>query len=457
MLLKWLSISLGLCLALAGTSQAADPKAAPEKVPKRFDARAEKFAFQYAIYLTKPRQADLVEAIERERAEKHPFLARVDAWPADIRGPVIMVGAPSIGEYAPPDLEGLRYFGVGLSQDDAKAVSGAKHVTTLTFASRQADMRRVHIAAQALVADLAREFGGYAWDEETRQVFGAKAWSSRTFPKGDEPPDISRHITMHAYRDGELLRIITLGMWKFGLPDLVANAVAQDSASGVGDLINLVAQTLLERGELVDGAVHVDIPKVKSQTLRAHQSEQLEEGGTGRAVIPLRRAKAEEGDPDNLILELVFGGAGATPQLGQSAILAGLYGGEGEIVFVDHDNAALQSASTRAKKRLLELKPAISDGFSAHESLLVKAPFETSSGGEEWIWVEVVSWRGDRIEGLLANDPFDLPGLERGARVHVDPNRAFDYIYTSPEGEVEGDETTAIIVKIQKESRNTRR
>ena len=34
-------------------------------------------------------------------------------------------------------------------------------------------------------------------------------------------PDLSKHLVIHAYQKGELVRAITLGMEKFGLPDLV--------------------------------------------------------------------------------------------------------------------------------------------------------------------------------------------------------------------------------------------
>ncbi len=59
--------------------------------------------------------------------------------------------------------------------------------------------------------------------------------------------------------------------------------------------------------------------------------------------------------------------------------------------------------------------------------LLVKAPFATRAGGNEWMWVEVVRWEGNRISGILENDSYQVEGLKAGARVEVDEASLFDY------------------------------
>jgi uncharacterized protein YegJ (DUF2314 family) len=79
------------------------------------------------------------------------------------------------------------------------------------------------------------------------------------------------------------------------------------------------------------------------------------------------------------------------------------------------------------------------------EQLMVKAPFATADGGNEWMWVEVVGWQGNSIDGVLTNDAFDIPKLKAGARVEVQADQIFDYLLTKRDGTHEGTETQPLL------------
>ncbi len=87
-----------------------------------------------------------------------------------------------------------------------------------------------------------------------------------------------------------------------------------------------------------------------------------------------------------------------------------------------------------------------------NERLLLKAPFATSSGGRVWMWVEVVSWKGDRVEGILQNDPYYVPGLKAGSRVAFSEADVVDFLHTLPDGTEEGNETGKILMRRDGES-----
>jgi hypothetical protein len=46
----------------------------------------------------------------------------------------------------------------------------------------------------------------------------------------------------------------------------------------------------------------------------------------------------------------------------------------------------------------------------------------------------VTGWKGVRIRGLLANDPFHVPGLRAGAVVDVEEGSVFDDLHRLPDG-----------------------
>jgi uncharacterized protein YegJ (DUF2314 family) len=63
------------------------------------------------------------------------------------------------------------------------------------------------------------------------------------------------------------------------------------------------------------------------------------------------------------------------------------------------------------------------------------------------MWVEVVRLNGDTIDGVLQNDPFEVPGLKAGARVEVYADAIFDYVLVKPDGSRGGNETGRLLEK----------
>jgi len=61
-------------------------------------------------------------------------------------------------------------------------------------------------------------------------------------------------------------------------------------------------------------------------------------------------------------------------------------------------NEELLAASARAKAKLPELQKAFTAGLQPGEFIDLKAPFPTPDGGTEWMWVEVTSWKDDKIK-----------------------------------------------------------
>jgi uncharacterized protein YegJ (DUF2314 family) len=117
----------------------------------------------------------------------------------------------------------------------------------------------------------------------------------------------------------------------------------------------------------------------------------------------------------------------------------------------------LLAASARARKKVLSISKRYAKEPPFGEQLLVKVPFETSEGGSEWMWVEVVRWNGDKIDGILQNDPFDVPALKAGSRVQAKASDVFDYILSKADGSREGNETGELLEAREKAGAATRK
>jgi uncharacterized protein YegJ (DUF2314 family) len=219
----------------------------------------------------------------------------------------------------------------------------------------------------------------------------------------------------------------------------------------MGHLINLFGQALAEGATIQkDGEFDLDVRAIKNPKVREPQVKALGANATSIALLSLKQGVWENGDPKNRLIEITFDRyAGPDAHARQEKMLDGLFGSKDSVVRVKH-NEELLEASRRAKEKLPALRKAFNAGLAPAEFILVKAPFKTPNGGNEWMWVEVTSWQGDEIRGLLKNEPFNIPNLHGGQIVTVSEAGIFDYIRKHANGTKEGNETSAIIEKASK-------
>jgi len=255
---------------------------------------------------------------------------------------------------------------------------------------------------------------------------------------------------MHYWKeDNGSIRFVTTGMRKFGLPDLLVMNPPRSDLAALNDLLNVTCQLLIEQsGTARTGPFKVAFDDLKHRDYAKEIQAKAYPDSKGKTLVLLRPTDALK-DAPNPVLEVVFPeDRGASPSERENAVLTELFGHDDQVSQVVHDDAIL-AASARAKERLLgELKRRAVRGLSAGEQLLVKAPFKTSSGGNEWMWVDVARWRkSGLVEGTLANDPDDVPELKAGSPVKVKEGELFDYIHHLADGGTEGNETGALMSK----------
>ena len=403
----------------------------------------EGFVFDLAVYHFAPPPANADGEVRRMFAAAGIEVRSTPLTQVPTVSTVIMM-RPSLAEFAPPSMETLRYLSRGLSESEKTSLQAAAAVTALSFAGPAKDAAVTYRLALKAALVLEKAAPGVLWDEDTREAFGRASWAERLNDwSGDEPP-LSRQVTIHAYQDGELLRLVTLGMRKFALPDVSVNQVAIHESKPMGTLVNLVCQTLFERGALTRaGELDVSVSHLTNAKMRSEIENDMA-GGTGTGTVHLEIAALQKGDSENRLIEVVFPGPVSKLQERQVSAVTSILGAKDDLVAARHDTALL-AASARARAKALTLKPKFASGAPQLEQLMVKGPFKTASGGNEWMWIEVVRWKGSKIEGILENDPFQVPNLKAGARVEVEEDSIFDYIYRHADGTREGNETSALI------------
>lgn len=436
-----------MLVILACSAGAAEPIAAGS-------AQAPIIKFQFAVYYSAAPTSDPLAALDSITQRNWPALAIVKQLPKDPQGMLVQARMEmNVAEkYAPPDARSLGYFGRGLSKAQVDAVQGSKQALQLNFSHPAKHAMEGLRAASNVAEQVARSTGGLLWDEETREMFTPDKWRElRLANWNGGVPDVSKHLTIHSYKSGDLVRAISLGMAKFGLPDLVIDQFAWSSSNPMGSIINLLAQALAE-GKPVGAGGHIDldINTIANQAIRARELAALKPNGHTIAKLALVKGTMEDGDPANRLAEITFGRyPGPDPQARQDAMLSAMFGYSSTVRTIRH-NAELVAASQAAQMKLAGLRAAFARGLRPGEYIQVKAPFPKPSGGTEWMWVEVSKWQGEKIEGLLKNEPEDIPTLRAGQVVQVRQGKVFDYLHRYPDGKEEGNATGAIIEKMHR-------
>jgi uncharacterized protein YegJ (DUF2314 family) len=411
--------------------------------------------FQFAIYYLPLPSGDPSAALNQLLAREYRKLKLVEEMRED-PGELLVcayVQNDIQTEYAPPDMESLQYFGRGLTRRQEQRLQKCEQAFILNFGHPKDSVWEGLRTANQVAEAIARKTGGLLWDEETRELFTPDEWHRKRIASWTESlPDISNHITIHAYKSDEYMRAITLGMLKIGLPDVVFEDFSWSMYNEIGHLINLFCQSMAEGAAFKEpGKFDLVLRSIKNQKVRKPQVESLKPHATGVAFLSLRKGKWEEGDPQNRLIEITFDRyPGRDVNAKQEEMLSSFFGWEDSVILIKHNNALL-AASRNAKAKLAALYKAFTAELQPGEYILVKVPFETQDGGHEWMWVEVIAWQGDKIKGLLRNQPFNIPSLHSGQIVEVKQEDVFDYIRHYPDGKKEGNETSAIVEKMQQE------
>jgi len=348
--------------------------------------------------------------------------------------------------YAPPTPDSFRHLTKGLRIEQGAAIAKSTRVFILGIEAAPADLMRVNREAGALISRLAEATDGLPWDEECRLLYSREAWKrARVQSWQGDIPDVREQVNMHAYRNPELVRIITLGLRKFGQPDLVLTDVPSSRTRAAGDLVNAFAQRLLEGQKLKDGRFELVLADLRYDAVRKDALADPQPGATGRLMIKPQVTQPEDGDPANKLWSLNFPDApGATPMERQSAALNQLYGAESKIINRRAGDAALQAASEKARKAFFAAEPTFRKGFAPNERVLVKTAFKIKDQ-VEYMWVEILSWNATSFDGVLVNNARFDETLRQGRRVTVELKDVYDYIHFKPDGSSEGNETGKVL------------
>lgn len=104
-------------------------------------------------------------------------------------------------------------------------------------------------------------------------------------------------------------------------------------------------------------------------------------------------------------------------------------GEEDNVIDVSADDSAMNAAIERAQETLPQFIAALQSPPSAEAqfSIKVRYPYGTS-GAAEHLWVSGLTYRDGQFDGIMANEPLYIGGLDLGDAVTVDPADISDWM-----------------------------
>lgn len=452
------SLALWACRELPSEAAPTTP-AAPSRPdaaappPPTTTLAAGKRLYVFALYHA---EADTEALVKRAKALAaagiQPFTV-VDQFEADTARPALIVEQRA-GFEAPP-ANYLGQFGHGLTPGQIQATAQAPGALVLSFLTGADADHGALMAAQSLTHRLAVEAKAVIMDESTREAFSPKAWTDRRLtPLADGLPDLGRHIVVRVIqpeRPGDRWRLLSMGLQKFGLPDLVIEHAAPGETARLGVLVSLAAQRMAEGLTLKPGGLmplsvkQIRHPAARARLGRATQGAALTRGQT--LDLETRLGQRREGDPDNRLMALTFPGAPDEPPFARQRAALDLLLGQGAVAIkgdptLDARIAAASEAARAALSTLLKQHP---DRLPAGFMLHIKGPFPTPDGGREWMWVRAERWSAEAVHGRLDSSPRRSTEVKAGDAVQVRRDEIFDYLLTRPDGGREGNTTGPLL------------
>jgi uncharacterized protein YegJ (DUF2314 family) len=334
-----------------------------------------------------------------------------------------------------------------LSEQETKALEGANRAIQIVFFGTRERVVAKQRAISQLVHRITDKKKVVIVDLSTFEFFNAALWKqSRVDPFNEEPLNITSQVTIHTYREEEFCRAVTLGMNKFCLPEVSIKHFPCSDQNSFGNLVNATCQTLFEYSSInTDSTLTVDLSAIKNTSLREFLLSSCKKNASQIVDLRLKYVDREEGDNYAPQFLISFESKDySSPQEEANKIIANLFGAEDSVAYINHDEELLK-ASQRAKQQFPELKAQFNQGLAPGYSMMVKIPFATNNGGNEWMWVEVTKWKEIEMEGILQNDPYEIKDLKAGALIKFNESDIFDYLLNNPDGSFEGNETGKIL------------
>jgi hypothetical protein len=279
------------------------------------------------------------------------------------------------------------------------------HVTTP--AGPKALALRTAMAATALVA---RDLDGVVWDQLLARFESARVFALHAVTEPLEANAFRRDRLEVLYepKGVGLIRVLTAGLSRWGVPDVEAAAVPTPVSARMAEVVLGVAEALAN-GATTQALTLGDLARARGEDYAA-------DAGFPAAVpvdVEVVSAPPENGDPNDFMARIV-------PPAGEGPIgyvdLAERF--FGPVLAASPGDAVLRAQGQRAQARLEAALGRWEVQKASGTKVMVLLPFPIpGDAGLESMWIEVTKADGRTVTGKLTDEPLGATDVKRGDEV----------------------------------------
>jgi len=344
-----------------------------------------------------------------------------------------------------PEPPGRLLRAMGAGEEEWRRFEAATHVAFIGASYGATPPPLHHWATFAAGGAVAEATGGVVLDPLMPRLLPL-AQNVRPVPDDGRVVIVRDVIAPMSRQDDGTVLITTKGLSRFGLPAEMCLAGIPPSIAGDAlPLVNAVAQRFVHelyrrtRAEpRADALVLPDEIRIDRHDLAASSGKRLEgevAGGTdvrlsldvaaGRdAFLLIEPPRAFRGERGEWLHEAMAALVGLAPEPPLAHRAAG--------------DEALRLATERARRELPDVRARFAAGLPLGARLFVKRGFQVRGGISEFMWVAVLRWGDERVQGALANDSSYDSSLRAGHAVTFGDDEVTDWMVRHGDGKLEG-------------------
>ena len=348
--------------------------------------------------------------------------------------PSIIIKHQDVDQLPVPSLQALQYFGRGFDQAKADNIMDSNYSVSFIgvgpFDKNHALLKSITIC----IDDLAKKYNAFVYDVADSLIFTSEAFTNIRANEISQGYFSSSQFGVRAYRVEEGVRSVSMGLEKFGQPNLAIENFSEHHMGYIDKLFTLVIQHVIESDEKVlPGSISIDIKNISNPVIQKNMHSSVVQNGTGKATLVLKKTVPFDGDPSELLAISFENPPGDSLWVEQAKLLRSVFGRDREISNVPDSvslETAIESAKMRAKDILEEGHALEKDGMR----LLVAVALEET---KEVIWVEVIEWEGVKGKGILLSNPIHTKSLSSGMKYEFKYASIMDFKLYGSDGIVE--------------------
>lgn len=382
----------------------------------------------YALFLGKP-IADIRERFAKVSDGKIELLTSVEE--GHHKAGVFLAGH-SISERPPPNDMVLAHFGRGFDDAAPAALKQTKAAVSLTGVGPFDSQHKLLRDLITCIARLARELDAFVFDGADYLTFTPPAFQGLRAAEIEAGQLSPAQFGVRAYRVDGGLRSVSMGLEKFGHPNLALTHFSEHQMQMMDCLMTLAMQHIIEANKRLEpGPLRLSLADVRNPRIKERLASARQPGASGKATLQLRSVAPLKGDPEELLAPAFAAPPGPELWAEQGELLKQLFGADRHVSTNVDMGDRIQEAIEKARAEALKILAAPKEWQQKGRRLRVAVGLENT---REVVWLEVTAWKNGKGQGILLSQPRSVPALNSGDTVSFSAEALMDYTLSNPEG-----------------------